>query len=304
MAVTSHKFHQRCKQLQAFCYVAQTGSMSRAAERMFLSQPSISLLIKALEENLGAQLFERKGPKILVSPKGKILLDLALPLMEGLEALPKTFIDRCADETSGELVLAVSEPVSLYVLPDILKKFAVRFPRIQIKLLELSSAGIVKSLRANQVELAISSLFDVPNDIDYLPLRSCTPHLIYPPMHPLCDAAQITLEHICRHELLLPPVDSPMRRLVDLVFSQNGLTYDVSMETSNLEVIKRYVALGFGVSIVDGLCLTDAEPFLVYPLDEDFPRISYGVLRRAGGQLSPPGKHFIALLHETEANVV
>jgi len=81
--------HNRLQQLRGFCYATQTGSISKAAERMSLSQPSVSLQIQALERELDVVLFERRGPKIKLTPEGHILYELALPLVEGLEALPE-----------------------------------------------------------------------------------------------------------------------------------------------------------------------------------------------------------------------
>jgi len=81
--------HNRLQQLRGFCYAAQTGSISKAAERMYLSQPSVSLQIQALERELSVVLFERRGPKIKLTPEGQVLYELALPLVEGLETLPE-----------------------------------------------------------------------------------------------------------------------------------------------------------------------------------------------------------------------
>ena len=77
----------RLPQLRSFCFAAQAGSVSKAAERMFLSQPTVSLQIQALERELKTALFERRGPRITLTPEGKTLYELALPLVEGIDAL-------------------------------------------------------------------------------------------------------------------------------------------------------------------------------------------------------------------------
>jgi DNA-binding MarR family transcriptional regulator len=81
--------HNRLQQLKGFCYAVQTGSISRAAERMFLSQPSVSLQIQALEKELNVTLFERRGPRIRLTPEGQTLYELSLPLLEGLDTLAR-----------------------------------------------------------------------------------------------------------------------------------------------------------------------------------------------------------------------
>ena len=81
----------RLKQLRAFCFAVQAGSVSKAAERLFLSQPSVTLQIQALERELAIELFERRGPNIKLTPEGNTLYELALPLVRGMDTLPETF---------------------------------------------------------------------------------------------------------------------------------------------------------------------------------------------------------------------
>src|SRR5215470_7537191 len=84
----------RLQQLRGFCHAAQAGSISKAAEKLFLSQPSVSLQIQALERELKTQLFERRGPKIMLTPDGKTLYDLAAPLIDQIDSLDDTFAAR------------------------------------------------------------------------------------------------------------------------------------------------------------------------------------------------------------------
>ena len=92
MAQRATRYKQnRLQQLRGFCFASQTGSMSKAAEKMFLSQPSVSLQIQALERELDARLFDRKGPKIELTHEGQILAELAQPLVDGFATLEETF---------------------------------------------------------------------------------------------------------------------------------------------------------------------------------------------------------------------
>src|SRR4029078_6595424 len=92
MARSSARYKQnRLQQLRGFCYAARTKNISKAAEKMELSQPSVSLQIKALERELGAQLFDRRGPRIELTHDGQRLLDLARPLVEAIDQLDDTF---------------------------------------------------------------------------------------------------------------------------------------------------------------------------------------------------------------------
>src|SRR5262245_41614768 len=109
--------NNRLQQLRGFCYAAQAGSISRAAERIFLSQPSVSLQVQALERELNVTLFERRGPKITLTPAGKLLYEQAWPLVEALDLLPNTFAARRGQVDTGRLDIAAGESTILYILP-------------------------------------------------------------------------------------------------------------------------------------------------------------------------------------------
>src|SRR5687767_13045535 len=99
----------RLKQLRAFCFAAQTGSVSKAAERLYLGQPSVTLQIQALERELGVTLFERRGPKIQLTPDGRHLYEIAQPLVHGIDILSETFAAASGQVTTGALSIAAGE---------------------------------------------------------------------------------------------------------------------------------------------------------------------------------------------------
>ena len=137
----------RIKQLRAFCYAAQFKSMSKAAEQMFLSQPSISILIQSLEKELKQRLFDRKGPKINLTKEGTILFEMSLPLLERLETLPESFEEKCKHSVVGSLNIAAVEAIILYTLPEIIKRYTDSFPDIHIKLNNCAAAVGVEKVR-------------------------------------------------------------------------------------------------------------------------------------------------------------
>lgn len=299
MPIDSQKHYykqNRLKQLRAFCYAAQTSSISQAAEQMFLSQPSISLLVKALEKDLDQNLFERKGPKIHLTDEGRILLELALPLVEGLETLPETFIERCRNEVSGELNIAASESSILYILPEIIKRFKNEYPHIQVQLSNVTGRDGQSLLRSGKVDFAVGSMLDIPNDIIYIPTHSYDPFLITPINHPLTEKKDISIADISPYGLILPPRHLTTWRLVDFVFQQHEVNYHVELEAGGWEVIKKYVTLGLGISIVSSICLSGKEKLAKIPLNKYFPKRNYGIVVRRGKFLSPAARCFFRLM--------
>jgi len=301
MAAQSRRFYykqNRLKQLRAFCYAAQNQSISKAAERLFLSQPSVSLQVRALEQELEITLFERKGPRISLTPDGQVLYELALPLVDGIDHLSDAFAERRGDLGSGELNIAAGESTILYILPELMAGFARQYPGIRLRLHNVTGRDGLAQLRADEVDFAVGSMLEVPDDISYRPIYTYDTVLITAPDHPLAKIPEPTLADISPHGLILPPRHLSTWGVVDVVFRQHHLDYTVTLEAGGWEVIKKYVKRGLGVSIVSAICLTDEEQLTVLPLGKYFPSRSYGVVLRRGKFLSPAAKRFIEMMGE------
>lgn len=284
------------RQLRAFCHAAQTGSISKAAQRLKLSQPTVSLQIQALEKDLGTLLFERCGPKIRLTPAGELLLDMAQPLVDGFSRLADGFAARLGEVHAGPLDIAAGEATLLYILPDIIKSFSDQFSQIDVRLHNVTGHDGLALLRADEVDFAVGSMIDVPDDMVYHPIYDFKPALIMCKGHPLEDKEHITLEDISPYGLILPPRHLSTWSVVDLVFQQHGVPYNVVLEAGGWEVIKRYVEIGTGISIVTSICLRGFENLTVKPMDAYFPNRSYGVVVRRGKFLSAQAKQFLEMM--------
>ena len=108
--------NNRLKQLRAFYQVVRCGSISKAAEKLFLSQPSVSLQIQALERELAVTLFERRGPHLRLTPEGEALYQLSEPLVEGIDKLQENFSAQFGKIDTGELNVGAGESTILYIL--------------------------------------------------------------------------------------------------------------------------------------------------------------------------------------------
>jgi DNA-binding transcriptional LysR family regulator len=291
-----HYKQNRLKQLRAFCHAARSGSVSAAADQIFLSQPTVSLQIQALEREFDTLLFERRGPKIKLTPAGEVLFGLAQPLVEGMDKLHETFFCHCGRVDQGTLDLAAGESTILYILPEPIRQFTRSHPGIEIKLHNVTGRDGLAMVRADQADLAVGSMIDVPDDITYRPFVTYRPKLITPLDHPLATKTNVTLTDIAPYGLILPPSHLSTWRTVDLVFRQHNLPYKVAMEAGGWEVIKKYVELGLGISIVTDVCLTGQERLAAIPLEHYFPKRSYGIVLRRGKFLSPQAKRFLEVL--------
>lgn len=288
----------RLKPLRAFCQVARLGSVSRAAEALYLSQPAITLQLQALERELGVKLFERVGRRLALTREGDALYELARPLVEGIDRLPAAFREQIKGLDGGELNVAAGSSTILYLLPKIVEAYRRAHPDVRLTLHNVTGAGGLDLLRNDGVDLAVGSMLDVPADLDYAPVYRFDPMLIMPRDHPLATKPDLRLEDLSPYGLILPPQRLTTYRLVDLVFQQNRVPYTVALEVGGWEVIKQYVAMGLGISIVTAICLTDADRdrLAARSLAKYFPSRSYGVVVRKGKYLSQQARDFIELI--------
>ncbi|HBA36166.1 MAG TPA: LysR family transcriptional regulator [Gammaproteobacteria bacterium] len=291
-------FHRqnRLRQLRAFCHAAQTGSISRAAERLNLSQPSVSLQIQALEKELDTVLFERRGPRIRLTPAGEMLHEMSLPLVDGMDRLGEDFKARLGEVTSGTLNIASGESTLLYLLPDYIKEFGSRYPQISVRLHNVTGRDGMGLLSRDEVDFAVGSMNEVPEDFIYYPIFTYEPRLIVPVGHPLQDKKEVNLEDISPYGLILPPQHLSTWRVVDNAFRQHNVPYEVTLEAGGWEVIKRYVEIGLGVSIVTSICLRGYEKLGTIPMGDYFPKRTYGIVVRRGKFLSPQAKRFLEIM--------
>jgi DNA-binding transcriptional LysR family regulator len=294
---TSQESHgNRLRRLRSFCYAAQTGSISRAAEQAMLSQPSVSLQIQALEVEFGAQLFQRRGPKIALTPEGQALYKLAWPLVDAVDSLTTTFHASQSGMESGRLTIAAGESTILYILPEPIKQYAQAHPGIELRLQNVTGRDGLKMIRNDAVDFAVGSMIEVPEDISYTPTFRYDPMLITALNHPLTSKSRATIKDVAQYPLILPPQHLTTWRVVDYVFHKYGLNYRVALEAGGWEVIKRYVELGLGISIVTSICISGKEDLVAIPFNRYFPQRTYGVVQRKGKLPSPQATQFISML--------
>ena len=263
MAPAKQRFYykgDRLKPLRAFCQVARLGSVSRAAEALFLSQPAVTLQLQALERDMGTPLFERIGRRFTLTRGGTALYELARPLVEGLDGIEAEFRNRLKGLEGGDLHVAAGSSTILYLLPPIVKAFrespsggatgaAQRHRQGRPEPAALGRGGPGRRLDARRADRPVLRAgVSLRPDADHAQGPSAGRH-----------ASKLQLEDLSPYGLILPPKRLTTWRLVDLVFQQRRVPYTVALEVGGWEVIKQYVAMGLGISIVTGICLTEAD---------------------------------------------
>jgi len=299
MAVGKSRYkHNRLQQLRGFCCAARTKSISRAAEKLLLSQPSVSLQIKALEQELGTELFQRRGPRISLTHDGQRLLELARPLVEAIDGLEEAFSSLRESADRGVVNIAAGGSTIQYLLPPFVEKYTREHPQVDVRLHNVTGKAGLELLREGEVDFAIGPMLDTPPDITFHPIVTYEPMLITRLDHPLAAKKQPSLKDIAKYPLILPPKNLSTHRFVESVFAEHELDHDVKLEVGGYDVIKRYVELGLGISIVMSHCLSGADHLHAAPLRRYFPTRTYGVVLRKGKVPSPAAARFVETLRE------
>ena len=285
----------RLKQLRAFCHAARLQSITRAAEYIFLSQPAVSQLVRALEDDLGVTLFERKGPRISLSPVGDRLFRMAMPVVAGMDRLPDTFAEQYRGEVSEEFRIAAGRATAAYVVPEYLKRFRDRYPGTRVNVRTGTGRERLEWLRAYEVDLVFGAVDVPPADLEFIFMFASRSVLITPEHHPLAGRKSVGLAEAAAYPAVMHGGERHVRRVAEMVARLHGLTIDVVVEVEGWNLIKRYVEAGVGYSVVPDFCLTERDRVWRVPFDRYFSGPKYGLLMRPREVPSLASQRFVRL---------
>ena len=288
-------------QLRGFHEIARQGSFTKAADRLFLTHPAISLQLKALEEEVGEPLLER-GKRIRLTPAGEILLRRTRAALAELDSA-QAEIASLRQELRGRLVIGTSDTNSTYVLPDVLRSYRESYPQVEVDIRNKMSTEVGRLVVDDEVDLGLATLpvRDRERLQEGQPLFTRQDVLICPPEHELAARKQIGLKAVAELPLLALEQGSTTRFLLDQSFRQVELTPRVTMNLGSIEVIKRFVEIGFGVAIVPMIAIAQEvadgrlHPVAVRGLS---PR-QIGLIEHRGRRRSPAAAAFVELLSDS-----
>ena len=236
-------------QLVYFKKVAETTSISRAAEELFITQPAVSKQMRALEEELGERLFDRIGKKVFLTKTGQVLLVHADRILRSIEEA-KTAVRDLSEECSGELVIGTSDHISLHRLPGILKSYISAFPKVDLKLRCHRSETVLEMVGKNLVDIGVITLPRVSANLISRVIWKDPMSLVFPKSHPLAGLKKVRLKDIVSFGMILPEAGTTTRETIGAAFTKKKLIPNVTMEVAYIETIKGLVKAGLGISIL------------------------------------------------------
>lgn len=270
------------RQLQSFRAVVREGSFTAAAKKMHMTQPAVSLHIKALEEELKARLLDRDGRGVRLTPAGQVLLESADAALASLQEAARRIAEIQAPER-GTVVLACGDTVALTLLPPVLTRFRKTYPLAELHVRNHGSRAILELIVNREADIGIVTR---PPWIDpALWSRTLLEDqlvLILPKKHPLAEKKRLGLRDLQGEAAVMLAKPAETRALIDRGLRDVGVELTLVMESGNLEVVKTYTASGLGLSIVPEMALTamDRRRLVVRPLPGSFPARRIAVVRR------------------------
>ncbi len=238
--------------LVVFRAVAEQCSFRKAAEELYLTQPAVSLQIKALEEDLGVQLFDRTGSRIALTEAGKTLLEYARQVNTLLTEAEHR-IAALSGEHAGHLALGASTTIAQYVLPRLLGDFRREHPRVQPTLISGNTEQIVSAVVQQQIDLGLIEGPAHSRDLKTEPFLVDELVLIVPAAHEWAERATITSAEITATPLLMRERGSGTRRIVEMALQRHHVgraSLNIVMELDSTEAIKSAVDAGLGAGFV------------------------------------------------------
>jgi LysR family carnitine catabolism transcriptional activator len=291
------------KQLRAFLAVAQSLSFAQAGERLHLSQPALSLTIKALEEDLGGQLLSRTTRSVSLTPEGETLLPLARQLLADWDNTEELLRQRFTLQL-GRVSVSAMPSFAGTLLPAALKVFRGRFPRVNVAVHDVINEQVLEMVRHRRVELGIGFEPESSNELLFTPFYMDRFVAVVPRESPLALRKELTWSDLLKEDFIALQRPSAVRLLLeDHVQAQYG-KLSVAFESHQLSTVGRMVANGLGVSAVPSLCIQQMQELGAHCVALSEPRIErrIGLMMLADHQLSAAAQALREVLIECAHN--
>ena len=240
------------QQIRYLCEVARRGlSVSDAAAALHTSQPGISKQILALEEELGVQVFVRRGKRLVeITPAGKRLVELGEKVLADAGNLKRAALD-LQDEAVGEMVIATTHTQARYVLPKVIPVFLKRFPKVSLFIHQGNPMQVAAEVASGRADLGIATEYlDGVPELVTLPLYAWNRVVVAQKGHPILDKRKLTLADIAAYPLVSYDISMTGRGAVNQAFAAQGLSPTFVLSAMDSDVLKTYVELGIGIGLL------------------------------------------------------
>lgn len=285
------------RQLRAFTVLARTGSFTRTAHELHLTQSAISYAIKALEEEIGCRLLDRVGKAVVLTQAGEQLLVRAEKILDEMTAA-RLELSHLGKWGSSRLRIGASTTACQYVLPAVLREFKESFPRCAISIEPGDTPEAIASLRAHRIDLAVNLEPRREDSLEFRPLFTDELLFALSPIHPWAKSGRVPRDDIARQHYILYGKTSYTFQMIEEYFREEKIVLHSLLDLGNMEAIKELVKLGLGISIMAPWTAKkeiEAGSLVTLPLGRRKLKRRWGVLHWKGRRLDLAQETFIRL---------
>ncbi len=283
--------------LRSFLEVADTGAITRAAERLYITQPALSRRLQQLETELGASLFERTTRGVVLTEEGRYVEREARALVERYEQL-RSGVTALANLEAGTIRIGGGATAVSFLLPEAIAAFQSSNPGVLFQVKEAGSRDTERDVAMEQLELGIVTLPIDPeliSDLDATPFTTDRITLVASPRHPLAGRKRVSLAALEAQDLVGFESPSAIRSLIDGALRDAGVNMNVVMELRSIPAILRMVTATNLLAFVSRLGLGSERGREVIPLPVSGLKITrrLAIIRKKGRPLSPAASAFV-----------
>lgn len=286
-------------QLRYFIAVADEGNFTRAAEKCFISQPSLSSQIIKLEDELGQKLFNRMGRTAELTTAGRVLESRARGILLDVENV-QLEIQEGASEVKGVIHVGATPSVAPYMLPKIIAHCKKLYPALEIRMHENLRARLLDDLLHGELDVGVIAFAGEHPNINAEPLLQEELYLVVPKNHPLASKTKVSIEDFKDEPLVTLGESSTLGRKIMEFFGRNDYEPKVSGTCSQVKTLKAMVHYGHGVAILPKMAMDGSDPYDVVFRTMESSRMNrlLFILTHDKRYLSPGANAFIEVLRE------
>lgn len=292
----------RLQQLKGFYYTIQTGSVSKAAEKMGLNQSTITLQIQSLERDLDQKLFDRSKKQIKPNQYGLMFYEMVAQQLNGVDSLYEEFW-RKKNTKFLKINIAAPYVIISHFLPPSIKKFQEQNPQVILGIKNISSDQAVKELQDGEVDMILYPNIKISEEFYSHTSVKSNPILIMHKTHELAKKRNVTLQDIAKHNVIRIDKELITLPLFEETFKEFKFKTNIEFKNATWEIIKQFVKAKIGLGFVSNLYLTKADTDLAHhDLSKFFPVLDYKLITKNGRNLNSQTREFIKIISDSKSN--
>ena len=293
-------------QLEYFSKVVQERSFSKAADRVYRTQPAVSIAIRRLEEEIGLPLLDRTQKTPVLTDAGQVVYDYAQRILALRDQVGQA-ISELQSLKRGRVRVGANESTSLYLLPDFILKFREQHPEVKVEIYRHVSSRLPREVLERNVDFALMASEPADRDLEAFPVLKDELVLIMSPKHPLAGRSSVKVKDLGKESFVAHNVNSGSRLKVIEAFARQHTPLNIALELATIETIKRFVQKRVGLAFVPRMCVREElergvlATVPVRGLSHN--RILWAAHRR-GSSFSPAAAAFLKVLKQHTSSTV